>query len=202
MCAGPRRCPFSRRRLGGERFGADHRTQPRPLCDGHMIHTAGARTMLAARNLVPVGVNHGRNTCKGIVGVVVRCRRRFVLRAAPDPVAARRRAVTVLVSHLHVDEPAPAALVGVKFFFSLCGRTFVRPVALLWRHVFFIVIYLVAAARYARAHVCNTAVLAQESRGGALRAGAAQRREQSSLDRLPENPKASEPRCNACYLPH
>ena len=43
-------------------------------------------------------------------------------------------------------------------------------------------------------------MLAQESRGGALRAGAAQRREQSSLDRLPENPKASEPRCNACYL--
>ena len=39
------------------------------------------------------------------------------LRAAPYPVAARRRAVTVLVTPLHVDEPAPAALVGVDFFF-------------------------------------------------------------------------------------
>jgi len=46
------------------------------------------------------------------------------LRAAPYPVAARRRAVTVLVTPLHVDEPAPAALVGVDFFFFfLCGRT-------------------------------------------------------------------------------
>ncbi len=39
------------------------------------------------------------------------------LRAAPYPVAARRRAVTVLVTPLHVDEPAPAALVGVELFF-------------------------------------------------------------------------------------
>ena len=39
------------------------------------------------------------------------------LRAAPYPVAARRRAVTVLVSPLHIEEPAPAALVGVEFFF-------------------------------------------------------------------------------------
>ena len=76
------------------------------------------------------------------------------LRAAPYPVAARRRAVTVLVSPLHIeDEPALAALVGVEFFFR--GHTFVWPLALLGRHVFFIVGHLVAVARYARAHVCK-----------------------------------------------
>ena len=54
---------------------------------------------------------------------------------------------------LHVDEPAPAAL----FFFSfLCGHTFVWPVALLGRHVFFILAHLVAAARDARAHCLQT----------------------------------------------
>ena len=76
------------------------------------------------------------------------------LRAAPYPVVARRRAVTVLVSALHI-EPAPAALVGVKFFFSFYGHTFVWPLALLGRHVFFIVGHLVAVARDARAHVCK-----------------------------------------------
>ena len=76
------------------------------------------------------------------------------LRAALYPVAARRRAVTVLVSPLHIEEPAPAALVGVEFFF-FCGHTFVWPLALLGRHVFFIVGHLVAVARDARAHVCK-----------------------------------------------
>ena len=36
-----------------------------------------------------------------------------------------------------------------------CGHTFVWPLALLGRHVFFIVGHLVAVARYARAHVCK-----------------------------------------------
>ena len=76
------------------------------------------------------------------------------LRAAPYPVAARRRAVTVLVSPLHI-EPAPAALVASSFFSFFCGHTFVWPLALLGRHVFFIVGHLVAVARYTRAHVCK-----------------------------------------------
>ena len=76
------------------------------------------------------------------------------LRAAPYPVAARRRAVTVLVSPLHI-EPAPAALVASSFFSFFCGHTFVWPLALLGRHVFFIVGHLVAVARDARAHVCK-----------------------------------------------
>ena len=68
------------------------------------------------------------------------------LRAAPYPVAARRRAVTVLVSPLHI-EPAPAALVGVEFFFFfLCGRTFARPAALSGRRVFFSFGHVVSAA--------------------------------------------------------
>ena len=82
----------------------------------------------------------------------------------------------------------PQLWLASTFFLQICGHTFVWPLALLGRHVFFIVGHLVAVARYARAHVCNTAVLAQESRGGALSAGAAQRREQSSLDRLLEKP--------------
>ena len=100
------------------------------------------------------------------------------LRAAPYPVAARRRAVTVLVSPLHIEEPAPAALVGVEFFFFLaatlsCG---------LWRYsgVMFFLLSAISWPWHATLErmSANTAVLAQEqeSRGGALRAGAAQRR--------------------------
>ena len=67
--------------------------------------------------------------------------------ATPYPVTARRRAVTVLVSPLHIEEPAPAALVGVEFFFFfLCGRTFVRPAALARRRVFFSFGHVVPAA--------------------------------------------------------
>ena len=98
------------------------------------------------------------------------------LRAAPYPVAARRRAVTVLVSPLHIEEPAPAALVGVEFFFLFaatlsCG---------LWRYsgVMFFLLSAISWPWHATLErmSANTAVLAQESRGGALRAGAAQRR--------------------------
>ena len=41
----------------------------------------------------------------------------MVAAVSVTPLAARRRAVTVLVSPLHIEEPAPAALVGVEFFF-------------------------------------------------------------------------------------
>ena len=99
---------------------------------------------------------------------------------------------------LHVDEPAPAALV---FFSFLCGHTFVWPVALLGRHVFFILGHLVAAARYARAHCLQTQLCWRRRAAAAARWELAPQRsgEQSSLDRLPEKPKASEQRCSARY---
>ena len=65
--------------------------------------------------------------------------------AQPYPVTARRRAVAVLVSPLHVDEPAPAALVGVALFFPLRPH-FVRPAALSRRRVFFSFGHVVSAA--------------------------------------------------------
>ena len=45
-----------------------------------------------------------------------------------------------------VDEPALVSVVGVEFFFFLCGRTFVRPAALSRRRVFFSFGHVVSAA--------------------------------------------------------
>ena len=96
-------------------------TQPRPLFDGHVI------TRLSGKLLHPRGrvvqrresrtdILRDRGSCGGAAVSSVH--------AAPYPVTARRRAVTVLVSPLHIEEPAPAALVGVEFFFAAtlsCG---------------------------------------------------------------------------------
>ena len=98
------------------------------------------------------------------------------LRAAPYPVAARRRAVTVLVSPLHIEEPAPAALVGVEFFFLSFAATLSCG---LWRYsgVMFFLLSAISWPWHATLECMSaTAVLAQESRGGPLRVGAAQRR--------------------------
>ena len=89
-------------------------TQPRPLFDGHVI------TRLSGKFLHPRGrAVQRRESRTDILGDRRPCDGAAVLslRAAPYPVAARRRVVTVLVTPLHVDEPAPAALVGVEFFF-------------------------------------------------------------------------------------
>ena len=83
------------------------------------------------------------------------------LRAAPYPVAARRRAVTVLVTPLHVDEPAPAALVGVDFFFFfLCGRTRAACSAITAPCLFF---FWPMANRYAIAETQRGASAASQS---------------------------------------
>ena len=74
---------------------------------------------------------------------------------------------------LHVGGPAPAALVGVEFFFLFaatlsCG---------LWRYsgVMFFLLSAISWPWHATLErmSANTAVLAQESRGGALRTGSA-----------------------------
>ena len=90
-------------------------TQPRPLFDGHVI------TRLSGKFLHPRGhAVQRRESRTDMLGDRRPCDGAAVLslRAAPYPVAARRRVVTVLVTPLHVDEPAPAALVGVDFFSS------------------------------------------------------------------------------------
>ena len=91
-------------------------TQPRPLFDGHVI------TRLSGKFLHPRGhAVQRRESRTDILGDRRPCDGAAVLslRAAPYPVVARRRAVTVLVTPLHVDEPAPAALV----FFSFLAAT-------------------------------------------------------------------------------
>ena len=95
-------------------------TQPRPLFDGHVI------TRLSGKLLHPRGrVVQRRESRTDILRDRGSCGGAAVssLHAAPYPVTARRRAVTVLVSPLHIEEPAPAALVGVEFFFFLFAAT-------------------------------------------------------------------------------
>ena len=92
------------------------------------------------------------------------------LRAPPYPVAARRRAVTVLVSPLHIEEPAPAALVGVEFFFFSYAATLSCG---LWRYsgVMFFLLSAISWPWHATLErmSANTAVLAKEPRRRALR---------------------------------
>ena len=149
-------------------------TKPDHFSDGHVI------TRLSGKRIVTQeeGKVQRRESRTDMLGDRRPCDGAAVLslRAAPYPVAARRRAVTVLVTPLHVDEPAPAALVGVEFFFFFPAATLSCG---LWRYsgVMFFLLSAISWPWHATLErmSANTAVLAQESRG-ALRAGAAQRR--------------------------
>ena len=128
-------------------------TKPDHFSDGHVI------TRLSGKRIVTQeeGKVQRRESRTDMLGDRRPCDGAAVLslRAAPYPVAARRRAVTVLVSPLHMESRRPQLWLASSFFSYICGHTFVWPLALLGRHVFFIVGHLVAVARYARAHVCK-----------------------------------------------
>jgi len=137
-------------------------TQPRPLFDGHVI------TRLSGKFLHPRGhAVQRRESRTDMLGDRRPCDGAAVLslRAAPYPVAARRRVVTVLVTPLHVDEPAPAALVGVDFFFFKFAATLSCG---LWRYsgVMFFLLSAISWPWHATLErmSANTAVLAQEPR--------------------------------------